>query len=167
MKLLRFLNALFILVLCGVLFGGFFVQFDFHEQPCPFCMLQRLSMIGVACGPVLNLRYGIRPFHYGMSLLASIFGAAVAVRQVAYHVCPTFPVFDKPVFGLYLYTWGLIVFVCSILAISLLLLFHKKEDEASVKMNLFEKFTLLFILILALANMITTVQECGLSPCAA
>ncbi len=166
MKLIRFLNALFILVLCGVLCNGYVIQFYFHEQPCPFCMLQRLSMMGVACGPALNLRFGIRPLHYGMSLLASLFGAAVGLRQIAYHVCPSFATYEWSVLGFYIFTWGFIVFVCSMIAISLFLLLYKK-DELPVKMNLFEKFVILFILILALANAITTFQECGLTACAA
>lgn len=162
---MRTLNALFILVLVGVLCSGYFVQFDFHEQPCPLCMLQRLSMIGVASGLLLNLRFGIRPAHYGISLLSALLGAAVAVRQISYHICPNFPAFEKPIFGLNLYTWGFIVFACSIFAIAVLQILNRYSEEKPL--SRFEKLAYLALFLVALANAITTYLECGLTPCAA
>lgn len=162
------LNALFILTLSGVLLAAYSVQFLKHEQPCPLCMLQRLGMIGVASGLLLNLKFGIRPIHYGLSLLSAIFGGGVALRQICLHICPGDPKFGKPILDLSLYTWSFITFSCSIFVIALLLFLYRSQTEptSSVKMNILAKFSFAIIFLITLGNMVTTLLECGLSSCA-
>lgn len=160
-------NAILILILCGVLFGGFFVQFFKHEQPCPLCLLQRLGMIGVAIGAALNLRFGIDPKHYAFSLLSCLVGSSVALRQITLHVCPNFPVSEvAPVLGLSLYTWSFIVFFCSVLSIALLLFLYDIRHQEKVPMNWLAKTALIALFLLIAGNVITTYLICGLGPCA-
>ncbi|WP_409072021.1 disulfide bond formation protein B, partial [Listeria monocytogenes] len=47
-------------------------------MPCPLCLLQRILFALLAVGPILNIRYGPRPSHYALSLLAAIVGAVVS-----------------------------------------------------------------------------------------
>lgn len=166
-KLERSLNTLWAFIICGVLLAGYSVQFFKHELPCPLCLLQRLSMIGVAVGPLLNLRFGIYPAHYAISILSALFGGFISLRQISLHVCPGFPSFGEPVLGLELYTWALIVFVCSIFAAALLLFFHTtySQNIQKVRMNKFEDTAFWLVLLITAANIITTLQECGFSAC--
>ena len=164
-RTVRFLNALHILILCGVLLGAYSVQFLLHEQPCPLCMLQRLSMIGIAFAALCNLKFGIRPLHYGLGILSAILGASVSLRQMALHICPQFPTFGEPLFGLDLYWWAFVVFACSILAIAVLLFLYKKEQEKPHPLNWFEWGVFGLILLITAANVITTLMECGVSAC--
>lgn len=161
------LNALLILILSGVLLSAYGVQFIYHEQPCPLCMLQRLAMIGVACAAVLNLYFGVRMSHYGLMLISSIFGGCVALRQISLHVCPGFSTFGFPVLGLSLYTWSFIVFVCVVAYVSMLLFLYdpSEREEMSTPLNGWGKFSFALILCTALANVVTTFLQCGWGPC--
>lgn len=163
----RNLNALLVIILSGVLLGGFWVQLVEHETPCPLCLLQRLGMIGVACGALLNVRFGVQMAHYALSLLSVLMGGAVALRQVSLHVCPGLPAFGLPVLGLSLYTWSFLVFVCSALFISLLLFLYNPKESSLVphSMNPWCKLAFGLLLLITLGNIVTTFQICGFGPC--
>jgi disulfide bond formation protein DsbB len=163
----RDLNALLIFILSGVLLSAFGVQFIYHEEPCPLCMLQRLGMVGVACGAALNLWFGARPSHYGIMLLSALFGGFVALRQISLHVCPGFSAFGFPVLGLSLYTWSFIVFVCVVLSVALLLfLYDPEEAPHPAPLNTWGKGAIGFVFLITLVNIVTTWIKCGLGPCA-
>ncbi|MDR2539884.1 MAG: disulfide bond formation protein B [Chlamydiales bacterium] len=163
----RSLNAIWAFVICGVLLGGYSVQFLKHELPCPLCLLQRLSMIGVAMGPLLNLRFDIYPTHYAVSILSALFGGFVSLRQISLHVCPGFSSFGEPVLGLELYTWALIVFASSIFVSAIMLFLHITPPQRiqKMQMNTFENMAFWLVLFMTTANVVTTLQECGLSAC--
>lgn len=161
-SLARNLNALSILVLSLILFGAYIFQFYYKEIPCPLCMLQRLGMIGVACGELLNFKFGIQVKHYALSLLSAIFGGAVALRQICLHICPGEKPFGTPVFGLSLYTWSFLAFASVIFSIALLLILYdpKWEHTERSKLNLLAKVSAIFIFVVTAANVVTTFLEC-------
>lgn len=163
----RNLNALIVLIICGVLLSAFGVQFIWNEQPCPLCMLQRLGMIGVAAGCVLNIIFGIRMSHYGLILLSSLYGGTVALRQISLHVCPGFSEFGFPVLGLSLYTWSFLVFVCTVLAVALLLFLYdpRESGDRPESVNTLGKVAVGAILFVTLTNVVTTFLHCGFSVC--
>jgi len=163
----RDINGLMIIILCGVLLSAFGVQFIMHEKPCPLCMLQRIGMIGVATGGLLNIWYGIHMSHYGVSLLSALAGGFVALRQISLHVCPGMPEFGMPVLGLSLYTWSFVVFTCVVLGIALLLfMYNPKESAEPVRpLNLWCKVATGLLLLVAVANVFTTYMQCGFGPC--
>lgn len=164
--LIRFLNALFIVVLSAVILCAYIYQYTARQNPCPLCELQRLSMICITFGPLLNLRFGLNPQHYSISIIGAIFGAIVSLRQICLHICPQFPTFGLPVFGYELYTWALIVFCCSFFAVGLLLLLSKEGDsKIENKMNRFEKFAAAFVFVIIIANAITVFLTCGIGFC--
>lgn len=163
----RDLNALLIFILCGVLLSAYGVQFIYHETPCPLCLLQRLGMIGVAAAACLNIWCGVKMTHYALALFSAIFGGFVALRQISLHVCPGTPAFGFPVLGLSLYTWSFIVFVCAILAVAVLLCFYNpvENHDKRAPLNWWAKFASVLILLVATANIVTTLLQCGLGPC--
>lgn len=163
----RDLNALIIVIIGGILLGAFGVQIFMHEQPCPLCLLQRLGMIGVATGALLNIWFGVRMSHYGLMLLSALMGGFVALRQISLHVCPAFPKFGLPVLGLSLYTWSFIIFVCVVLAVALLLFLYDPKDslEQPPSLNGWSKFAFGLIFLVTFANIITTLFQCGFGPC--
>ncbi len=161
------INALIILTIAGILLGAYGVQLFLHEEPCPLCMLQRIGMIGVAASLALNLKFGIRPFHYGLALLSSLFGGFVALRQISLHVCPGFPEFGLPVMGLSLYTWSFFVFVSCVLAVAILLFLYNPDEnkESELFINRFQSFAFWIIFFITIANVISTLAQCGLGVC--
>lgn len=163
----RNLNALIIIIISGVLLSAYGVQFLWHEQPCPLCLLQRIGMISVAVAALLNIRFGVKMSHYALALLSALFGGFVALRQISLHVCPGFPEFGLPVLGLSLYTWSFIVFVCVVLAVAFLLFLYNPDEERQVPppLNAWSKLAYGLIFTVAVANIITTLLQCGLGPC--
>lgn len=168
MKLfVQYINALIIIVLGGVLTGAYIVQYSTGEMPCPLCILQRAAMIGVAMGEMMNLRFGIKSHHYALSYFSALFGAAVSLRQITLHICPSMPSYPVGLWGLTLYTWAFLVFVCVMLSISVLHFLHplprgKHEDH---KIPVFGWIAIIFIMLITAANVITTFQECGIFMC--
>jgi len=168
------INAAGLLIISGVLLGAYYVQFFMGEFPCPLCLLQRLGMLGVAFGALLNLRYGLRPAHYGVSLISAVFGACVYVRQILLYIVPGTGAsgYGSSVFGLHLYTWAFIVFSVAILLIAIMMLFDKQfEDKAQTdtshcQTKLIHSLSILLVLIAA-ANVLTTYLECGPGQCPA
>lgn len=148
----KYINGMVILILSGVLLGGFYEQFYYHLEPCPLCLLQRLCMIGIACSELLNLRFGIQISHYAISYLSAVLGASVSIRQILLNIDPEKIPFGIPMFGLNLYTWAFIVFVCSIFGTTLLLFFYrppsKERPHLSLEWISVIAFTLIFLITL-------------------
>lgn len=161
------LNALLVIILASILLGAFGIQFILHEQPCPLCMLQRLGMIAVGIGALLNVKFGIKKEHYGLALLSAIFGGSIAMRHIALHICPGFSTFGHPFMGLSLYTWSFLVFLSSIFYIALLLIIFgiKKEKEENKKINLWQKIAFLLLFLVTAGNILSTYLSCGFGLC--
>ncbi|HSX11150.1 MAG TPA: disulfide bond formation protein B [Chlamydiales bacterium] len=164
----RVANALFIFVLCGVLLAAYGYQLIEHEAPCPLCLLQRLGMVGIAVALLMNLRIGVRIEHYGLAILSALVGPLSSMRQIALHVCPQFPAHGVPVLGHNLYVWALVVFICSLFACAVLLILYgySNHREYHPAWRALEKGAFLAAILITLANVITTLLQCGFSICA-
>ena len=162
------LNALFILVIGSVLMGAFGYQIFKHEAPCPLCLLQRLGMIGITVGCMLNIKFGINMAHYGLMVFSAIFGGTVSLRQIGLHICPQFDTFGEPVLGFNLYTWAFFVFAASILAIAILLdMFglNKDKTQSKPRPSKLSQVAFVYIFLISIAEVITTFMLCGFSAC--
>ncbi|MCK5390924.1 MAG: disulfide bond formation protein B [Deltaproteobacteria bacterium] len=164
------INSFAVLGICGVLLGAYYIQFVEGEFPCPLCLLQRLAMLGVAFGAMLNLRFGIRTRHYGVSLLSAIFGASVSIRQILLHIDPSDTGYGSPILGMHLYTWAFIIFAVVILLIGIMMFFETqfeetKDNKSTQNLSLFIKAVFFFVVLIAAANVATTFFECGFGQC--
>src|SRR5262247_3118237 len=111
-------NALGLYAVALVLAVAFAAQLWLKELPCPLCLLQRIQFAMLAIGPILNIRFGPRPSHYAVSLLAAVAGAAFAMRQILLHIMPGDPGYGSALFGYHYYTWAFIGFAITIIALS-------------------------------------------------
>ncbi len=102
------LNALALYALSLLLTAAFAAQLMLRELPCPLCLLQRILFALLAIGPILNIRFGPRPSHYALSLLAAVVGASVSTRQVLLHILPGDAGYGSALLGYHYYTWALI-----------------------------------------------------------
>ncbi len=168
-----FSNLLDIAGIILVLSVAYFLQFKLAELPCPLCLLQRLGLLATTIGFAMNLRFGFRPSHYGISLLAALFTGATALRQVLLHIAPVpgQPTgYGAPFLGLHLYTWVFVMAIAIILLIAIMLMFdnqlRSREEMTHSKTTMKIIHVILFLLtFLALANVITTYMECGFKQC--
>jgi disulfide bond formation protein DsbB len=163
----KHLNALMALILSGVLWGALAIQFFKHEEPCSLCLLQRLGMLGVAGGALMNVKFAPRKLHYGLSLLFAFFGGFVALRQISLHICPGFLKFGTPFWGISLYTWSFFVFASSVLYIALLLLIfdRKWRSGETAPLNWWGHLAFILVFLVALTNIFITLWLCKLGAC--
>ena len=161
------LNMLALYALSGVLLAAFGMQFVRYELPCPLCLLQRAFMCALATGPILNLRFGPRPSHYALSMLAALAGAAVSIRQILLHILPGDPGYGSATFGYHYYTWAFILFATALLLLSLLLLLDRQFDPADppIYPGSLARVAVLLAIGLAAANILSTLAICGFDAC--
>ena len=164
------LNALGLYGVALVLTAAFVAQLWLGELPCPLCLLQRFAFALLAIGPILNVRFGPRPSHYALSLLAVAAGATVAMRQILLHVMPGDPGFGSALLGYHYYTWAPIGFIAAIVLLAAILLFDRQfeEDKAVLPATggAFAQTAVWLVIALTAANVVTTLLECGFGACA-
>jgi disulfide bond formation protein DsbB len=160
------LNTLALYALSGLLIAAFAMQFALNELPCPLCMLQRVFFCALAIGPILNLRFGPRPSHYALSMLAALAGAAVSMRQILLHILPGDTGYGSAIFGYHYYTWAFIAFVVALILLALILLLDRQFDPAPPPPpGMAARFAVLLAIGLTTANILSTLAVCGLASC--
>ncbi|MFZ0219408.1 MAG: disulfide bond formation protein B [Candidatus Aquirickettsiella sp.] len=168
-KIIKAINAVDALGLALLLLVAFILQIGFHELPCPLCLLQRLGVLAIAFGFLLNVQFKIRPAHYTLSLLSAILTASICVRQIFLHVIPGDPGYGLPLFGLHLYTWlfllcvGVIIYIAIIFSISPQ--YGYDESSKTKGMQLLTHIAFAIVFLLAIFNGISTYLECGIKAC--
>ncbi|MEM9254545.1 MAG: disulfide bond formation protein B [Pseudomonadota bacterium] len=165
----RFLNTLGILAVVSVLALAQAAQFFQHDLPCPLCLLQRVAFVGVMFGLMLNVIYGPRPMHYSLSMLAALFGAMVALRQVSLHVIPGTLPFGSSFFGWHFYTWSFVAFSVALVVLAIIAGLswqYENQQEADFKqVTGFHRLVIGLALLMVLMNAVTTFVQCGVGVC--
>ena len=159
------LNAVALYAISAVLLVAFYFQFAWGELPCPLCFLQRVAFTALAVGPILTLRHGPRPGHYGLIVLAALLGAAIASRQVLLHIMPGDAGYGSVLLGYHFYTWALLGFVAAIAASAAMLLFPDQFAEQAPPLGLIETGSIWLIFAVTLANAAGALLECGFAWC--
>lgn len=160
-----------VLVVTCVLLGAFSVQFVEGEFPCPLCILQRMAMMLAVMGPVWMIAVGHRresidpavfTTAFGMTVLGSILGSAISIRQILLHIAPGNPGYGSPVWGMHLYTWALLVFVALLLDAGIHLTFIR-EDVPIVPKHppIVSKIILWIFGLVVFANALAVFAEAG------
>jgi disulfide bond formation protein DsbB len=163
------LNALGLYAVALVLAAAFTAQFLLHELPCPLCLLQRIQFAVLAIGPILNVRWGPRPSHYALSLLAAVVGAAFSTRQILLHITPGDAGYGTALFGFHYYTLAFFGFVAAIILLAAMLLFDRQfEDDGGPQpvADAFARAAVWLVIVLTALNVVSTLLECGFGACA-
>ena len=164
----KLLNALALIAVDTVLALAFIDQLWFSDLPCPLCILQRAGFAAAGFGLALNVIFGPKPSHYGMTILGAAVGAAVSIRQILDHVVPGTGSYGNAVFGLHLYTWAFIAFVLMIVGAAIMLLDDRQFSRAepmSSRLRPLPVTAVATFLLLAVGNMISTALLCGVVFC--
>ncbi|AMS13089.1 disulfide bond formation protein [Pseudomonas chlororaphis] len=163
------LNILGVLGISLSLVIAFYYQLFQHELPCPLCLLQRVGMIAIGFGFLMNVRFGVRSAHYGVALLGSLLIGAIASRQVFLHILPGDPGYGVTLWGLHFYTWAVVSVLAATVIISGLLLLKSWEQPSPVKQqaHALGKWVMAVFIFLIAANLVSTVLQCGTGECEA
>jgi hypothetical protein len=170
-KIIKVLNAIDALGLCFLLVIAFALQLVLHELPCPLCILQRIGILAIAFGFLLNVKFKIHPGHYTLSLLAALLTAAMSVRQIFLHVIPGNPGYGVPILGIHLYTWVFLLCVAVIIYIAIIFSIlpqysNRQTNNFSGKaLRALTHLAFAVVFSLAVFNGISTYLECGFKPC--
>lgn len=140
------------------------IQFIFREIPCPLCLLQRVGLICVTLGFLLNLRFTPHPRHYAIIILSALFTSFVALRHIAINLHNPEGGFGSAIFGLHLYTWSFIIAMCILIAATLIMTIERKylpvnkntKIRTITKIMLSLTILILVINIVVLANCLLT-----------
>ncbi|MBX9399538.1 disulfide bond formation protein B [Streptomyces sp. TRM72054] len=162
-------HQLFLLAYCGVLLGGFAVQFIAWEYPCPLCILQRMAMMLCAMGPayvIVRSRSGEVTYSdvmtgLGMALVGAAAGSLMSARQVLLHIVPPDPGYGSEILGLHLYTWALITFFMVFVAAGVYLLFGERLVPGAVHYGGFSRMLLFLFTLIILANAVAVFFQEG------
>jgi disulfide bond formation protein DsbB len=151
-----------------VLAAAFAAQLLLHELPCPLCLLQRLQFTVLAIGPIMNIRWGPRPSHYALSLLAAVVGMAFSTRQVLLHIMPGDAGYGTALLGYHYYTLALIGFAAAIVLLAAMLLFDRQfePNAAPPVAGVFAHAAVWLVIGLTALNVVSTLLECGFGACA-
>jgi disulfide bond formation protein DsbB len=163
-------NALSLYAVALVLAAAFAAQLLLHELPCPLCLLQRIQFTVLAIGPIMNVRWGPRPSHYALSLLAAAAGAAFSTRQILLHILPGDAGYGSAMLGYHYYSWALIGFAAAIVLLAAILLFDRQFEPDTAPPQAtpgaFASTAVWLVIGLTALNVISTLLECGFGACA-
>ena len=164
----RLLNALGLIAVDTLLVIAFVDQLWFRDLPCPICILQRAGFVAAGFGIALNLLFGPRPSHYGMTIVGAAVGAAIAMRQILLHIVPDSGSYGNAVFGMHLYSWAFIGFVLMIIGSAVLLLDDRqfaRSEPWSNRLDVLPLTALVTFIVLAVGNIFSTLLLCGAGFC--
>ena len=161
------LNALALFGICISLIVAFYFQIFLGELPCPLCMMQRIGLLMVGFGFFLNVRFGPSALHYAIIIFSAMVGAFASVRQVALHIVPGTGGFGSTVFGLHMYTWGLISFMATVVFVALMLVVDRNRlSERTANAGTWVSRSLGALLLgLGIANVVSDLLVCGFAVC--
>ena len=168
-RLFLMANAALAWALLAVLGAAFFDQFALGEPPCPLCVMQRIAMMLAALGPCRVLLRANRQditardlaVGAGMTIMASLLGMAISVRQVLLHILPGDAGFGPPVLGYHLYTWAVVVFALCIAAMALQFLGLVMLRSGPAAMPRLARATVFAVGLMLVANIVSVVAEAG------
>lgn len=159
-------------VVAAILTAALAIQYGAGELPCPLCLLQRVAMLGVCFGLMLNFRHGFSDRNLGFSLLFSVFLLVVSVRQTLLDIYPRpgHSYVGSAVLGLHMPVWSVLIAVALIAGIALKLCIVGTEEGAKPpqRSSLFGKLAMilsLYVIGLALVNFGSVVVQCGIGEC--
>ena len=172
---LHFLYLLgMLLVIAGILTAAMVLQYAHGELPCPLCLLQRVAMLGVCFGIMLQFRTGLTFQNSGITLLFAIFLLIVSVRQTLLDIYPRtgHEYIGSAVFGLHMPVWSILIALALIAATALQLIIwggsHYRKGARVKPFPLVRVGAIilsLYVVAIGVVNMASVYVQCGIGEC--
>ncbi len=161
-------------VLAGILTAAMVLQYGAGELPCPLCLLQRMAMLGVCFGIMLQLRYGTSFRFSGIGLLFTIVLLIVSVRQTLLDIYPRpgHEYIGSAVFSLHMPVWSILIALALITAFAVQMMVwggHEGRAVARIEsypvINGLATLLALYVLAVATINTASVFVQCGAGQC--
>jgi disulfide bond formation protein DsbB len=177
-RLLALLNYTYLLlvmfVIAGILTAAMTLQYVNGELPCPLCLLERVAMLGVCFGIILNFRRGFSYQNTGFSLLFAIVLLVVSVRQSLLDIYPRpgHEYIGSAIFGIHMPVWSIIIALTLLTAYAIKLAILGGDEylrEADVSefpaIRRIADILSLYVIAICLINLVSVVLQCGFGEC--
>lgn len=172
---LHFLYLLgMMLVTAAILTAAMVLQYAYGELPCPLCLLQRVAMLGVYFGIMLQFRTGLAFQNSGIMLLFAIFLLIVSVRQTLLDIYtrPGHEYIGTAVFGLHMPVWSILIALALITATAVQMLVwggsHYRKGARVKPFPLIRAGAIilsLYVVAIGVINMASVYVQCGVDEC--
>ena len=177
-RLLALLNYTYLLlvmfVIAGILTTAMTLQYAQGELPCPLCLLERVAMLGVCFGIMLNFRHGFSYQNTGFSLLFAIVLLVIAVRQSLLDIYPRpgHEYIGSAIFGIHMPVWSIIIALCLLTAYAIKLAILGGDEylrQAEVAefpaIRKLASALSVYIILICVVNLTSVILQCGLGEC--
>ena len=177
-RLLAWLNYVYLLlvmlVIAGVLTAAMTLQYANGELPCPLCLLERVAMLGLCFGIMLNFRHGFSYQNTGFSLLFAIVLLVIAVRQSLLDIYPRpgHEYIGSAILGIHMPVWSIIIALCVLTAYAIKLAIlggdeYLREAELAEfpAIRKVADILSLYVIAICLINLASVVLQCGFGEC--
>ena len=177
-RLLAWLNYVYLLlvmfVIAGILTAAMTLQYANGELPCPLCLLERVAMLGVCFGIMLNFRRGFSYQNTGFSLLSAILLLVIAVRQSLLDIYPRpgHEYIGSAIFGIHMPVWSIIIALALLIAYAIKLAILGGDEylrEAEVAefpaIRKIADVLSLYVIAICVINLVSVVLQCGFGEC--
>jgi len=177
-RLLALLNYTYLLlvmfVIAGILTAAMTLQYVNGELPCPLCLLERVAMLGVCFGIMLNFRRGFSYQNTGFSLLFAIVLLVISVRQSLLDIYPRpgHEYIGSAIFGIHMPVWSIIIALALLSAYAIKLAILGGDEylrEADVSefpaIRRIADILSIYVTAICLINLVSVVLQCGLGEC--
>jgi disulfide bond formation protein DsbB len=165
---------LVMLVIAGILTAAMTLQYANGELPCPLCLLERVAMLGVCFGIMLNFRHGFSYQNTGFSLLSAILLLVIAVRQSLLDIYPRpgHEYIGSAIFGIHMPVWSIIIALALLIAYAIKLAILGGDEylrEAEVAefpaIRKIADALSLYVIAICVINLVSVVLQCGFGEC--
>jgi disulfide bond formation protein DsbB/nitrate reductase NapE component len=177
-RLLALLNYTYLLlvmfVIAGILTAAMTLQYVNGELPCPLCLLERVAMLGVCFGIMLNFRRGFSYQNTGFSLLFAIVLLVISVRQSLLDIYPRpgHEYIGSAIFGIHMPVWSIIIALALLTAYAIKLAILGDDEylrEADVSefpaIRRIADILSIYVIAICLINLVSVVLQCGFGEC--
>lgn len=177
-RILAGANYLYLLAMMAVialiLIAAAVMQYAFGELPCPLCLLQRVAMLGICFGILLQFRNGFSYQNTGISMGFALFLLIVAERQTLLDIYPRpgHAYIGSAVFGLHMPVWSIVIALLVLIALTLkLAILGGDRQLETTPVSAFPRLaaagTIVGAVVVALAvlNLGSVIVQCGIGEC--
>ena len=177
-RLLAVLNYTYLLlvmfVIAGILTTAMTLQYANGELPCPLCLLERVAMLGVCFGIMLNFRRGFSYQNTGFSLLFALVLLVIAVRQSLLDIYPRpgHEYIGSAIFGIHMPVWSILIALSLLTAYAIkLAILGGDEYLRAADLSQFPSIRKVadvlsvYVIAICVINLISVILQCGFGEC--
>jgi disulfide bond formation protein DsbB len=163
----RLINFLALFATCAVLLFVLYWQLVRGDIPGGLALMQRIALVGIGIGFLLNVRFGSSESHFGIVIFSAAVGLLVAARQMIAYAAASGAALGPEMFGYHFVTWAVVGFFAAIL-LGAALLFIEGQFVEGVRdtrpSGAAQAAGWLFVLV-ALAHVVLALLQCGFEAC--